>query len=160
VDTVGEQPAASEADLTRLEQSLGRVVRSIKSKIIQRPGNVDGAGYALLTSLDRMDHIRLSDLANVLRLDPSTVSRQVHPLEAAGMIRREPDRDDRRACRLALTDAGREEIVRGRRVRHSVLEHAVASWSAADRDQLVTLLERLALDLETHPGKAARAPDE
>lgn len=153
--TVGDHPTASAADLTRLEQSLSRVVRTIKSKIIQRPGNVDGAGYALLTTLDRMDHVRLSDLAGVLLLDPSTVSRQVHPLEAAGMIRREPDREDRRACRLALTDAGRAEIAQGRQVRHSVLEHAVAAWPDTDREQLVTLLERLAADLETHPGRAA-----
>src|SRR4051812_46785652 len=50
--------------------------------------------------------VRIGDLARALRITVGAASKLVDRIEAAGLIRRELDADDRRASRVALTDAG------------------------------------------------------
>jgi DNA-binding MarR family transcriptional regulator len=50
--------------------------------------------------------LRVGDLARALRVTVGGTSKLADRIEAAGLIRREPAADDRRACRLVLTDAG------------------------------------------------------
>lgn len=50
--------------------------------------------------------VRIGDLARALRITVGATSKLVDRIEAAGLIRRELDADDRRASRVALTDVG------------------------------------------------------
>jgi DNA-binding MarR family transcriptional regulator len=50
--------------------------------------------------------LRVGDLAQALRITVGATSKLVDRIEAAGLLRRESDADDRRASRLVLTDAG------------------------------------------------------
>jgi DNA-binding MarR family transcriptional regulator len=53
---------------------------------------------------------RVGDLARALRITVGGTSKLVDRLERAGLIGREPDADDRRASRVALTTAGRRKL--------------------------------------------------
>jgi DNA-binding MarR family transcriptional regulator len=54
--------------------------------------------------------LRIGDLAQALRITVGGTSKLADRIERAGLIRREPDPDDRRASRVALTDSGRRTL--------------------------------------------------
>ena len=54
--------------------------------------------------------MRVGDLARALRITVGAASKLVDRIEAAGLIRRERDADDRRASRLVLTSAGKRTL--------------------------------------------------
>lgn len=68
-----------------------------------------GTSLGLLKTLKTGD-ARPSDLAGVLHVGPSVISRAIVPLEREGLIERTPDPTDARACRLSLTATGRERL--------------------------------------------------
>jgi DNA-binding MarR family transcriptional regulator len=63
-----------------------------------------------LISRVRGDSLRVGDLARGLRITVGGTSKLVDRMEQAGLIAREPDRDDRRASRVALTTAGKRKL--------------------------------------------------
>jgi DNA-binding MarR family transcriptional regulator len=56
------------------------------------------------------DSIRVGDLARRLRITVGGTSKLVDRMEEARLIAREPDPDDRRASRVALTTAGKRKL--------------------------------------------------
>ena len=112
-------------------------------------GRLERTGYLALSKLEAHGPLRASDLAGLLELDLSTVSRQVRLLEDAGLVSRSADPSDGRAHLLALSPAGRSALDAARRARHAVLERAMDSWTTQERHRLLELLERLAADLDT-----------
>jgi DNA-binding MarR family transcriptional regulator len=54
--------------------------------------------------------MRVGDLARALRLTVGGTSKLVDRIEQAGLITREPDPDDRRASRAALSTAGKRKL--------------------------------------------------
>src|SRR5213592_3624171 len=53
---------------------------------------------------------RVGDLARALRVTVGGTSKLVDRIERAGLLAREPDPDDRRASRVALTAAGKRKL--------------------------------------------------
>src|SRR5215471_16696124 len=83
------------------------------------------------------------EVARRLGLATPTVTRAATRMEAAGLLRREPHPGDRRLVRLHLTSRGRElEKVIDAEM-HRVTERALASFSAAERSELVRALGRI-----------------
>jgi DNA-binding MarR family transcriptional regulator len=76
----------------------------------------------------RFEGIGIGALAEKLVMDPTTLTRNVRPLERQGYIALAPDPLDRRARRLHITDSGRKA-------------HAIAqpAWAAAQRNLEQTL---------------------
>ena len=64
--------------------------------------------YSLLSHLARLGPSRPVDLAGELKMTPSTLSRNLQPLIAAGWLSMEPG-DDARSRRVLATDAGRDK---------------------------------------------------
>jgi len=56
------------------------------------------------------DSMRVGDLARSLRITVGGTSKLVDRMEEAGLVAREPDPDDRRASRVALTAAGKRKL--------------------------------------------------
>jgi DNA-binding MarR family transcriptional regulator len=108
---------------------------------------VDRAAYLTLARLDDHGTARMSDLAAVLCLDLSTVSRQVRALEELGLVGRTPDPDDRRAYLLEPTAAGQALVGDVKATFSRLVDLALADWSESDRATLTSLLGRLATDL-------------
>ena len=65
------------------------------------------AQWAVLVRLDRSEGLKQSELAEILDLQPITLTRLLDRLNANGLIERRPDPNDRRANRLYLTPAAR-----------------------------------------------------
>jgi DNA-binding MarR family transcriptional regulator len=63
-----------------------------------------------VVSRAREDSMRVGDLARELRITVGGTSKLVDRMEDAGLIAREPDADDRRASRVALTTAGKRKL--------------------------------------------------
>lgn len=90
------------------------------------------------------DGVRLSDLAEALRIAPRSATEVADGLQEAGLVDRAADPADRRAVVLHATDAGR-------RVQHEVdaaraadSAELFARLSSADRAELGRLLRALA----------------
>jgi DNA-binding MarR family transcriptional regulator len=64
----------------------------------------------LFISRARRGSMRVGDLARALRVTVGGTSKLVDRVERAGLIAREPDPDDRRASRVALTVAGKRKL--------------------------------------------------
>jgi DNA-binding MarR family transcriptional regulator len=102
-----------------------------------------GSAFTLLRYLERFDSLRVSGLAEVVGVHPSTVSTQVRPLIEAGLVRSAPDPGDKRAARLSITTDGIRlcELVRERGAHN--WGRVLSGWSADDLRQLAALLRRV-----------------
>src|ERR1700723_3682111 len=65
------------------------------------------AQWAVLARLDRFEGLKQSELAEMLDLQPITLTRLLDRLSQSGLIERRSDPNDRRAKRLFLTAAAR-----------------------------------------------------
>lgn len=151
-------PRTSTARLAELEHALfrvGRTVAGIKVAAYAADSPIDRAGVSVLSRINDLAGVRLSELATALHLDLSTISRQVRHLEDAGLVHRAEDPDDRRAYRLTITPEGRDLLHQLRTARRELLCTALRDWSDEDRDRLTDLLTRLADDLGPNLGACA-----
>jgi DNA-binding MarR family transcriptional regulator len=88
--------------------------------------------------------LRVGDLARALRITVGATSKLVDRIEAAELIRRELDVDDRRASRVALTDAGRDALAAASITYTTELATVLnATLTADEQQQLHTLVKRL-----------------
>src|SRR5579862_609662 len=70
------------------------------------------AQWAVLARLDRFEGLKQAELAEMLDLQPITLTRLLDRLCSAGLIERRADPNDRRAKRLFLTPAARPLLER------------------------------------------------
>jgi DNA-binding MarR family transcriptional regulator len=87
------------------------------------PAGLSTNEYAILARLDREGSFALGELAARLAMDRSTLSRDVAPLLAAGLVEAAADPADRRKKVLSLTAAGSDAVARARPL-----------WAAAQAD--------------------------
>lgn len=88
--------------------------------------------------------IRISDLAGRLGIVPRSATSVVDDLEAAGLVARTPDPDDRRATLVALTSAGEKTLAAVRRSNRDATVALVERLELREREELLRLLRRLA----------------
>lgn len=83
--------------------------------------------------------VAMSALAQRLYMDRTTLTRNLSPLERAGLVVREADPGDARVRRVMITEAGRSRLVEGRkawrRAQAMTLERIGAdSWRRLEND--------------------------
>ena len=111
-------------------------------------GGLERSAFGLLISLARNGPCRSSVLADLVFVDPSTVSRQVACLVSDGLVERRSDAQDGRASVLAVTDAGLEVLEHHRHKRNQGIAGIVREWSDDDRERFAELFERFTVDYE------------
>ncbi|WP_339633434.1 MarR family winged helix-turn-helix transcriptional regulator [uncultured Sneathiella sp.] len=84
--------------------------------------------YGLLGHIHRFEGIGVGALADKLVMDPTTLTRNLRPLERKGFVLMTPDEDDRRSRNLNLTTSGRR-----------ILDAARPGWRAA-QEKIRTVL--------------------
>jgi DNA-binding MarR family transcriptional regulator len=97
----------------------------------------------LLQELWEEDGVTQRELIERLSVEPPTVTGIVQRLERDGLLRREPDPENRRVQRVYLTQAGRKLEDPVRKVWREVEEAFLRDLSASERDELQRLLTRL-----------------
>lgn len=85
----------------------------------------------------------MSELADHLGLDRSSVSGLVDRASRRGLVARIPAEEDRRSSRVALTSSGRELAASGEHAIHAGIEPFLAGLRPEDRTALAGLLESL-----------------
>jgi len=137
----------------RLRISVARLARLLRRQ------NVDSLGATLdaaLASLDREGPLTLGELAAIEQVAPPSVTRIASKLVDAGLVVRRFDGQDRRVCRLELTDDGRRQVVDNRSRRHAWLAGQLEQLTPADLATLERALEVLErLSASGAPAKAA-----
>jgi DNA-binding MarR family transcriptional regulator len=108
-----------------------------------------GASLALLVLLEGQGPLRARELAEISRVDPSVISRQVAALVADGLVDRVADPDDRRAQLLSLSPEGATVLSRGRRAMLAVVEERLSGWDPDELRASADQLARLIADLST-----------
>jgi DNA-binding MarR family transcriptional regulator len=82
-------------------------------------------------------------LSEELRIDRSVMVGIADDLENAGQVRRERDPEDRRAYAVTITASGRRALAKAEKAVPAFLDRTFAALTAAERDQLTTLLGKL-----------------
>ncbi len=88
--------------------------------------------------------LRVGELARAVGITVGAASKLVDRVEAAGLIRREADAEDRRASRVALTDAGREALAVASATYTAAAAAALdPALSADEQQQMHSFVKRL-----------------
>jgi MarR family transcriptional regulator for hemolysin len=123
---------------------LNDVARMLRTYADHKAGQfgITRAQWTVLARLDRFEGLKQSELAEMLDLQPITLTRLLDRLCASGLIERRPDPNDRRANRLYLTAAARPLLERLSDLGEQLMATALAG---VDR----TAIERMVAELAT-----------
>jgi DNA-binding MarR family transcriptional regulator len=116
---------------------------------------LDRAAVVILRELSAAGAVRLGELANALRVEASTITRQVQKLTRAGYVKRIPDPSDNRAQIIVLTSSGNAAAAQVAAQAGQGISAALAHWAPSDLHQLATLLGRVLDDLATYSDRDA-----
>jgi MarR family transcriptional regulator for hemolysin len=110
------------------------------------------AQWLVLSTLARCEKLNApapnqAGLAELLELEPITISRQIDRLTASGMIERLPHPTDRRAHLLRLTEKARPVVSQFRDIATRVLHDAMAGVLPEETEALIATLERIRANL-------------
>jgi DNA-binding MarR family transcriptional regulator len=104
---------------------------------------VDRAGYLAMRMLDSLGPVSANCLAQALRLDASTVTRQISALVSEGLAERQANPADGRSTTIVLTDEGRAVMREVERKRRLLIEELVRGWDEPGQAALGTSLAHL-----------------
>jgi DNA-binding MarR family transcriptional regulator len=109
------------------------------------PHGVTGRQCAILATIDGEGLLSQQDVAQLLKVDRTTMVALIDELETAGLVLRRTHPDDRRKNVVELTSAGRDTLRSAEVARHSAETRFLASLSnaqaAAFRNALRALVD-------------------
>ena len=127
-DTAAVKRRENDSDCTAYRiRKVARRVSQIYDEALAPYGLTIGQ-FSILAQARFAGGARLGEMAELLGMDGSTLSRLVQPLIGAGFITFEADETDRRVKRILLTPEGR-----------AILKRAVEGWNQAQA-QITTAL--------------------
>ena len=134
---------------TQVERELVerlRIALGITSRYLRATDAGEGltpTELSIFATISRRGSLRLAELAEIERVNPTMLSRIAARLAAAGLIRREADADDRRAARVEATPAGLALHDRIRTERSESLAAHLEQLPAAELRALLAALPAL-----------------
>src|SRR3954452_20813269 len=105
------RPRSPQREFAFLINDVARLLRTHADQRARRFG-MTRAQWAVLARLEYAEGLKQAELAELLDLQPITLTRLVDRLCANGLIERRPDPNDRRAKQLYLTPAAHPLIDR------------------------------------------------
>ncbi len=142
VDTI---PAVTD-ETAELSELLMRVARTQRRRwrAVLAPWDLSPHQARALAVVCAGDDVRLSDLAETLRIAPRSATEVADGLQARGLVERAPDPGDRRAVLLRPTEEGRRIRAEVDRARAADSRQLFDRLSEGDRGTLGRLLRTLA----------------
>jgi DNA-binding MarR family transcriptional regulator len=138
-------PQDNDADVDRVADSL-RDLYLRSHRVMDRLMSAHGASFArtkLLLLIARQGPVRSIDLASYFGYAPRTVTEAIDGLERDGLVRRDPDPDDRRAKRISLTGTGLVAVESAEAARREFVDGVFGVLDPAERAEMVRLIGRL-----------------
>jgi MarR family transcriptional regulator, transcriptional regulator for hemolysin len=113
--------------------TLNDVARLLRTYADQRAAEygITRAQWAVMARLDRAEGLKQAELAELLDLQPITLTRLLDRLSENGLIERRADPEDRRAKRLFLTPAARPLLQHLDRLAEELMATALAGVDPA-----------------------------
>lgn len=119
---------ASLSEIARLGRSNQATVRRQRTSGVA----LDDASVQILHSVRDHGPLRLKELAVLVEIEVSQLSKKVRRLVEDGLVTQEIDPDERRAVRLETTAKGRQAYKRYREAADGILAQAFTDWSDDD----------------------------
>lgn len=140
---------STEEPLPRVVVMTGKAIREAFEEALNREGT-SLATWVVLNRVERGVWDSQRNLANDLRIEGPTLTRQLHRMERDGLIMRTRIPSDRRRIRVELTEAGHDLHARIRSKADAFGVAATAGLSARDQATLRRLLARMRAGAEGH----------
>ncbi len=145
--------------MNKMQESFGFVLQDV-ARLMRRDFNrrvqdlgLTQAQWQILVRISKMEGApRQSQIADMLEMQPISVARMIDRMVAAGWVERRPDKDDRRAVNLYLTDKV-EPILEQMRLRAvETRELSAAGLSKEDQVTLLNILQKMKNNLASAEG--------
>ena len=143
------------AVVSDLADHLGQTMHALqraRAQVIARGGDgaTDWNTRVVLAKIVMTGPKRVSELADAMQTDASTVSRQVAAMVKDGLLERQADPGDGRASLLVATERGREAMDQFRQIRTREFARLLDDWTTEECATFSRLLSRFAADLHQH----------
>lgn len=109
---------------------------------ILKPSGLTIAQLGLLRQLEIVEQITISELAKIMRIDRTTLNRNMKPLADAGHIVVKPGKDSR-TRQVMLTETGKDAVVRGGKLWDKAQDMLKEYMGLEDLSKLTHLLSKL-----------------
>ncbi|MFN3835756.1 MAG: MarR family winged helix-turn-helix transcriptional regulator [Glycocaulis sp.] len=110
---------------------------------LRREAGVTAAQSAVLFLLSRRGHRRMGAISETLALGAPAVTGLVSRMEAAGLVVRAADSEDRRSAVVSLTEAGRQAAFKADQVLKEINAELADRLGEEQADALQDMLTRL-----------------
>ncbi len=115
---------------------VGRMLRTYADQRARQFG-ISRAQWGVLVRLDRSEGLKQSELAEILDLQPISLTRLLDRLAENGLIERRADPNDRRANRLYLTPAARPVLAQLGKLGADVMETVLDGLDGKANERLL-----------------------
>jgi MarR family transcriptional regulator for hemolysin len=119
-----------------------RMLRLYADKQATRFG-ITRAQWAVLAKLERFEGLKQSELAEMMEMQPISLTRLIDRLCDSDLIERRTDANDRRANRLYLRPDARPLLKKLGELRAEITQTALSRMSSTEASNLVRLLETI-----------------
>lgn len=134
--------SSSDDNLAEAFWAVARRLRH-RTRVALEPWDLSPSLARALSVLARHGDLRLSALAEKLRIVPRSATEVVDDLQRLGLVERRPDAADRRAVLVALTAEGERTSQAIQQARQAEGTHFFAALDEADRVDLARVLGKL-----------------
>ena len=129
------RPRSPQREFAFLINDVGRLLRTYADQQARQFG-MTRAQWAVLARLEYAEGLKQSELAELLDLQPITLTRLVDRLCTSGLIERRADPSDRRAKRLYLTAQARPLMNRLADLGENIMATVLEGLDAAKIEQM------------------------
>lgn len=160
-DAAGDAPCSASPDAVAPFRAVGFTISSTGYAVARRfretltPLTLEPREFALLRAVGAAEGQSQQAIGERLGIPASRMVAFVDALEARSLLERRQNPSDRRTHALFLTEDGRGLLERAFVLAVGLERHLCARLSAAEREQLLELLERVGLQLGVAPGEHA-----
>jgi MarR family transcriptional regulator for hemolysin len=123
-----------------------------------RQFGISRAQWVVLMRLDRSEGLKQSELAEILDLQPISLTRLLDRLADNGLIERRPDPNDRRANQLYLTPAARPLLEQLVELGRDLMDDVLAGLNAKAHERLLSDLQLMKDNLRTAISRQSNQP--
>lgn len=137
------------------DASVGYLMRRILASLAQEverdiaPTGLTNAQWVPLYKIATGCAVTATELARECQLDTGAMTRLLTRLEAKGLCKRTPSREDRRVVKLQVTAAGRRAIEGIPAVLSQVQNEHLAGFTQSEWETLQHLLNRMHMNAQT-----------
>ena len=142
--------AASSRQLMASFRRFKRMMRKPAASREGRSGEMAVMGVVAFHQVETGEGIRITEIANLLKIAPPTVTQFINGLEKAGWVERRMAPQDRRSVLVFLTDEGKRQHEAFEAHMDEMFRKLATHLGAEDTEHLVRLLDKVFVYFEDH----------